>query len=135
MTAPKTVNPFTFIDAITYSKEDIFDESTEKAYVPFIINRHLSMFKDTVLWANELNMVHHMPKYSQYLFLLNSIPKRKRFAKWNKRVENEDLVAISVVYHCNEQRAEEISDLLTTEQLIAVKNQYAEISNVRESRR
>jgi len=126
------VTPFTFIDSISWSKEDIYDEETAVSYVPFIVNRHLSLFKDTVLYANDVNMVPNMPKYSQYLFFLNSIPKRKRFAKWNKRVENEDIAAISMVYQCNRQRAEEISELLTPPQLTAVKAQFAEINNVRE---
>lgn len=126
------VTPFTFVDSISWTKDDIFDEETAVSYVPFIINRHMSLFKDSVLYANDMNMAAHAPKYSQYSFFLNSIPKRKRFAKWIKRIENEDIAAISMVYDCNHQRAEEISELLTPLQLTAVKAQYAEIKNVRE---
>ena len=126
------VTPFTFVDSISWTKDDIFDEETAVSYVPFIINRHMSLFKDTVLYANDMNMAAHAPKYSQYSFFLSSIPKRKRFAKWIKRIENEDIAAISMVYQCNHQRAEEISELLTPPQLTAVKALFAEINNVRE---
>ena len=50
------MNPFKFTDAINYTKEDIMiDDITEKAYNPFLINRSLSYFPDTVLAANEMN--------------------------------------------------------------------------------
>lgn len=117
-------SPFTFIDSICWSKENYFDEHTESAYIPFIINRHLSLFQDTVLWANDINIHSDIPKGIQYQFLLNSIPKRKRFAKWNKKSDNDDIKLISRVYQANNQRSVEILELLTSEQLTSIRELY-----------
>ena len=43
------MNPFKYLNEINYGKRNIMvDEETEKAYAPFIINRSLSYFPDTV---------------------------------------------------------------------------------------
>ena len=52
----KIMNPFKYLNEINYGKRNIMvDEETEKAYAPFIINRSLSYFPDTVALANEMN--------------------------------------------------------------------------------
>ena len=50
------MNPFEYLKAINETKKDIMvDDVAEKQYNPFIINRGLSFFKDTILYANEMN--------------------------------------------------------------------------------
>jgi hypothetical protein len=79
------MNPFDFINAINYSKKDVMvDDLTEKEYNSFIVNRSLSNFSDTVLYANEMNINHHLDARLQFDFFINIIKKRKRFSKWNK---------------------------------------------------
>ena len=54
------MNPFKYLNEINYGKRNIMvDEETEKAYAPFIINRSLSYFPDTVALANEMNRYGH----------------------------------------------------------------------------
>ncbi len=64
------MNPFEYVNAINTTKKDIMiDELAEKAYNPFIINRSLSYFNDTVLMANEMNINHHLDNRLQFDFL------------------------------------------------------------------
>ncbi len=121
MTTAKT-SPFDFVNDITYGKKDIFSEETQRAYVPFIINRALSYFPDTVLYANDMNLVHFLDKYVQYKYFLHAIPSRRRFAKWGKKVNDEDVVSVSRVYQLNLSKAAEILPTLSEEQLKTIKD-------------
>ena len=56
---------------INYSKEkllDTDDREWERKYPPFIINKGLSYFSDTVMYANEMNRLHHASKHMQFSF-------------------------------------------------------------------
>ena len=58
-----------YLTAINYSKEkllDTDDRDWEKKYPPFIINKGLSYFSDTVMYANEMNKLHHATKAFLY---------------------------------------------------------------------
>ena len=70
------------------------DEFWEKKYPAHIVNKCLWGFADTVLFANEMNGLHHMDKKLQYDFYLYGLPKKKRFSPWMKasKIENLDLV-------------------------------------------
>ena len=64
------MNPFDYVNAINYSKKDIMvTRDDEKVYVPFMVNRSLSYFSDTVLLANEMNKFHHLDSRLQFSFL------------------------------------------------------------------
>ena len=66
MTAPSLSD---YLNSINQNKKNIIvDEDTEKAYPPFIVNKCLSGFLDTVLYANEMNMYPHLDKKLQYDF-------------------------------------------------------------------
>ena len=46
------MNPFEYVNAVNSTKKDIMiDDVAEKAYNPFMVNRSLSYFADTVLAA------------------------------------------------------------------------------------
>ena len=85
----KTMNPFALISSISNTKLDILEN--EKDYNAFMVNRGLSYFPDTVIYANEMNKFHHLDSRLQYQFLINIIRKRNRFSKWNKSDESEDI--------------------------------------------
>jgi hypothetical protein len=89
------MNHFDFLNAINTSKKDlIVDDITEKAYNPFMVNRGLSYFNDTVLFANEMNIHHHLDKKLQNSFYINTIRKRKRFSKWFKPEIESDIEVV-----------------------------------------
>ena len=120
------MNPFKFTDAINYTKQDIMiDDVTEKAYNPFLINRSLSYFPDTVLAANEMNRNHHIDNRLQFDFFINIIRKRKRFSKWFKPEQISDLDAVKIYYGYSNEKARQIITLLSTEQINELKHKVA----------
>jgi len=120
------MNPFKFTDAINYTKQDIMiDDITEKAYNPFLINRSLSYFPDTVLAANEMNRNHHIDNRLQFDFFINIIRKRKRFSKWFKPEQISDLEIVKEYYGYSNEKARQILTLLSTEQINELKTKVA----------
>lgn len=116
------MNPFEFVNAINSSKKDVMsntenDELAEKAYAPFIVNKSLSYFVDTILYANEINKLPHVDNKLQFHFLLNSIRPAKRFAKWVKKQDSNDLEKVKQYYDFNDEKAEQALSLLSREQL------------------
>ena len=105
-------SPFDFIKIITYTKENINFEDNKKYYIPFIINRGLSLHLDCVLLSNEMNLNSHLDIKLQYDFYFDVIRKKKRYSKWNKRNNMEELKMISQKYKCNIGRAKEIFNIL-----------------------
>lgn len=113
-----STNPYTFVNAITHTKEElIVDDITEKEYNPFMVNRSLSYFPDTVLMANEMNVNASLPKKMQFDFLINIVRKRKRFSKWMKPSIERDIEAIKAHYGYNNERAREALTLLSPDQI------------------
>ena len=107
------------LNSINQTKENLFtsDPRIEKEYVPFVINKCFSYFPDTIFYANRMNQVSGLDKKMQYDYLLSSISKKKRFSKWIKPEENKDIEVIKEVYGYSEQRAREVLDLVSVEDL------------------
>ena len=110
-----TLNPFAFITSISNSKIDILEN--EKDYNAFMVNRGLSYFPDTVIYANEMNKFHHLDSRLQFDFLINIVRKRNRFSKWNKNVESEKLQIVKEYYGYSNEKARDILPLLRNEHL------------------
>ena len=115
----KTMNPFELIKSISSTKKDILEN--EKDYNAFMVNRGLSYFPDTVLYANEMNKFHHLDNRLQYSFLINIIRKRNRFSKWNKSIESENINAIKRYYGYSNEKARDVLPLLSNENLNIIK--------------
>ncbi len=86
-----------------------------------MVNRGLSYFPDTVLYANEMNKFHHLDSRLQYQFLINTIRKRNRFSKWNKSIESENLNAIKKYYNYSNEKARDVLPLLSNENLNTIR--------------
>lgn len=115
-------NPFDYVNSINATKENLMrgtenDELAEKGYDPFLTNRSLSYFEDTIGMANEMNRRSLVDKKLQYEFLLNTIRKRKRFAKWIKPEKNEQVKVIQEFYGYSRKKAEQAATMLTDEQI------------------
>jgi hypothetical protein len=120
------MNPFDYVNAINMSKKDLIRGSenpdlAEKQYIPYMVNKSLSYFVDTVMYANEMNMSHHIDGILQNDYYLNSIRSSKRFSKWARREENSDVDCIQEYYKVGYQRALEISKVLSREQIDQLK--------------
>ena len=116
------MNPFDYLKSINSTKKNIMvDDVTEKEYSPFIINRGLSFFPDTILYANEMNLKHHLDHKLQYDFLINIIKKKKRFSKWVKPQEVADIEVIKEYYGYSDEKAKSVIQLLNDEQIEELK--------------
>ncbi len=117
------MNPFEIVKQITFEKKDIIiDRESEKAYNPFMINRSLSYFNDTVLFANEMNRYWQLDAKLQFQFLLNIVRKRKRFSKWVKPETDSDIDAVREYYGYSNAKAIQILPLLSSDQVTIIKN-------------
>jgi|TARA_B100001094_G_scaffold21674_1_gene18299 hypothetical protein len=116
------MNPFEYLKAINESKKDIMvDDLSEKEYNPFIINKGLSYFKDTVLYANEMNKNHTLDHRLQFDFLINIIRKKKRWSKWIKADEVANLELIKEYYGYSNEKAKSALTLMSNEQIEQLK--------------
>jgi len=112
------MNPFTFINEITYGKRDIMeDELAEREYNPFVTNRTLSYFIDTVLQANEVNQRHQTDHRLQFDYLINTVRKKKRFSKWIKPSTYESIELVKEYYGYSDRQAKDVVDILSHDQL------------------
>ena len=103
------------LESINYTKEDILDPNG-KDYVPFVVNKSLSYFMDTVAYANEMNKYPFLDKRMQYDYLKGSIRKRKRFSGWVKKDKSDVIDAIIKYYDVSYRKALEYEKLLTEDQ-------------------
>jgi len=126
-------SPFTFINSINsgckgehlledckadQSLEIINPDSIEKAYVPFVINRSLSYFRDTVIFANEMNVNHTIPNRMQYDFYRNIVTPKRRFSKWSKKAETSaDVEIIQKEYNYSREKAEAVYPLFSEKEI------------------
>ena len=113
-----------YLNAINHTKEtlmDTEDEQWEKKYPPFIVNKCLAPFQDTIMLVNEINQLHQLDKKLQYDFLLNSLRTRKRYTPWVKATKLENLEYVKEFYGYNNEKAKVALDILDDEQISAIK--------------
>lgn len=116
------MDPFDFVNSINQTKENLMQqESDEKDYTPFITNRSLSYFVDTILYANEINQYAQLPNKLQYEYLLNAISKKKRFSKWAKKDSSDDIQAVSEYYDYNLVKSAEAIKIINKNDLNKIK--------------
>ena len=117
------MSPFEFIKAINETKEDVMvDDVSEKKYSPFIVNRGLSFFMDTIFQVNELNRNHHLDSRLQFDYLLNSVRKKKRYSKWLKPEKLHDLDVVKEYYGFSNEKAKDALSTLSEDQLAFIKD-------------
>ena len=105
-----------YLKAINHTKEpllDTDDELVEKGYVPFVVNRCLSYFPDTLFMVNEMNACPTVDKKMHFDYLLNSIRKRKRYSKWLKNEECQKVNVVKEYFGYSERKARDIVNLLS----------------------
>jgi hypothetical protein len=123
------MKPFDYVNDINQGKQNLMrgtenDKLSEESYVPYLTNMALSMFPDTILHANEMNMRPDTPKRAQYEFLLNSVRPAKRYGgSWPKKLDNEALEIVCETYNCNFRLGKEYLALLSDDQIDYLKEQ------------
>ncbi len=112
-----------YLYSINQSKKNILDEDAEavKNYPPYIVNKCLSSFVDTVLYSNEMNKNSHLDKKMQYDFYINTLKPRKRFSPWVKKQTLEHLDLVKRYYGYSHNKAVAALRILTKDQLEHIK--------------
>ena len=113
-----------YLNQINYGKKNLMDDGDEfweKKYPSYIINKCLSAFPDAIFYVNELNRLHHLDKHLQNAFLINSLRKRKRFAKWMRAAKVKDIEYIKEYYGYSNEKAKQALKVLTEDQIKTIK--------------
>ena len=113
-----------YLNAVNHTKENLLDtedEDWEKKYPPFIVNKCVAPFPDTVMLVNEINQLPHLDKKLQFDFLINSLRPRKRYTPWMKAMKLENLEYVKEYYGYNNEKAKAALDILTDDQISAIK--------------
>ena len=120
------MGPFEFIKSINQTKKDLIKDEplAEKDYKPFLVNRGLSFFQDTVLQVNEMNRLHFLDNKLQFEYLLNSIRPRKRWSKWLKPDKIDNLEVVKEYYGFGNEKAKEALEILTDADIEYIKDKF-----------
>ena len=114
-----------YLNAINLTKKNLLDtddETWEKKYPPFVINKCMSMHYDTLMQANEMNGYHFLPKKLQFDFFINSVRKKKRFGgKWLSSSKLKNLDYIKEYYGYSNENAKTALNILSKEQIETIK--------------
>ena len=90
-----------------------------------IVNRCVSFFTDTILYSNQMNMNAHIDNRLQYEYYLHSVRKRKRFSKWLKAEDPDDLEFIKDHFNYSNKKAKEAIDVLGSAGVKTLKEKYS----------
>lgn len=117
------MSPFDYVNSILIDKKPlIVDEVSEKGYVPFLTNRALSYHKDTIFYAQEMNLAAQLDKKLQFQYLINTVrPMKRKNSKWAKKAENADIDAVMEFYGYNYQKAKTAVSVLSKDQLKSIR--------------
>jgi hypothetical protein len=108
------------------------DEEWERKYVPFIVNKCVGAFPDTIMLVNEINQLPNLDKKLQFHFLINSLRPRKRFTPWLKATKLENLEYVKEFYGYNNVKAKAALDILSDDQLATIKKDYIKVGKMEE---
>ena len=98
-------------------------QSTVKSYTPFIINRCMSYFPDTIIQSNNMNFNSSVSKEMHYDYFLYSVRKRNRFSPWLKKENIQDLDVVKEYFGYSDRKTREIFDLLSEEDIEMIKKE------------
>jgi len=114
-----------YLNSINLTKENLMetdDPMWEKKYSPFIINKCVAPFNDTIMLVNEMNQRHHLDSKLQYDFLLNTIRPKKRYAPWVKADKLKNLEYVKEYYGYSNEKAKQALSILNDDQITTIKN-------------
>lgn len=115
------VSPF---DIVKHLGEKTDLEFDIREYNSWIINKIFINTKDTVFFAEMMNIYYHIDAKAQYDFYYYGLPKAKRFGKWEKKTSiNNDAEQIMTKYNVNRRVAESYLKILSKTQLEQLQKQ------------
>lgn len=122
------MNPYDFVNTInSKQKKDLMtgsdnDQLAEASYVPYVVNKALSYFPDTIMYANAMNQYNQVDNKLQFHYLLNTVRPGKRFSKWTKRIDSDELQLVMEYYSYSMEKAKQVLPILSIEQITLIKN-------------
>jgi Bacteriophage clamp loader A subunit len=119
----KSFGPFDHVRML--HKHEHTDDLT--GYDPYLINKALSFTKDTILYANEMNMNYELDVQLQYDYLYHSIRPGKRTYQWVKAPKEEDedsdFSVVQAYYGYNNEKTRQALAILDKMQLDKIRNE------------
>ena len=114
------MKPFDYVNDINFKKKNLMrdtdnDKLAEGGYVPYLTNKSLSYFPDTLFLSQAMNIHHGLDNLLQYEYLLNTVRPKKRFAKWVKPEDNDDLEIIKMYFGYSNKKAEQALKILSSD--------------------
>ena len=113
-----------YLNAINFTKKDLMkseDDLWKKKYPPFIVNKMLSAFSDTIMLVNEMNRNHFIDKDMQFQFLLNSIRTKKRYSPFLRASKLKEIECVKEYYGYSNDKAKSALDILTKDEIKLIK--------------
>jgi hypothetical protein len=113
-----------YLKAINQTKEPLMDgddEEWERKYPPFIVNKCVGAFPDTIMLVNEINQLPNVDRKLQFDFLINSLRPRKRYTPWLKANKLENLEYVKEFYGYSNVKAKAALDILSDDQLATIR--------------
>jgi len=129
MSTTDKLGPFDFIKSLAKGSRgpDLMTSAdNEKVYLPFITNRTLSYFPDSILIANELNRLAHLSSKMQFHLYHWTLRPQNRFTKFAKQVKVKNLEIIMAEYNYSREKALAIVDLISPAHLKEMKKRQDE---------
>lgn len=105
-------SPFDVANCINEKTGEL--NADEIGYDSYMMNRIFSNTKDTVLFANELNIRwNNLTKQQQFDFYYHGIPKKKRYGKWHKNQDDRaTLDLIQEAFNMSRRKAKDVVELI-----------------------
>ncbi|AIX13102.1 DNA polymerase clamp loader subunit [Erwinia phage phiEa2809] len=126
-------NALTGSDAVNGVKNNLLatdDPEVKKAFDPFMTRRALAQNMDTIVCAEQMNLLHPVDNWLQWNYALHSIAPRKRYGSWAKKsAADPDILLISDFYQINHEKAAEYLQIFTDEQMEQLRTAVANQNN------
>lgn len=111
-----------FLKSINTKNRRIDDLEIENDYVPFLINRTMSYFPDTLLFAWEMSKYPQADKVMQYDYYYYGVRKRNRFSRWKKpKPLSETAKMLMEYYGYSKKEAEKAASMIPESEIKRIK--------------
>jgi hypothetical protein len=115
-----------WLDNLWTSKTDLIKEDPNNLgdYTPYLINRAMSYFPETIQIAQHMNTLSLLPPEVHYRLWHSLLPKgNKRYARWGKKLIPDNLKLVQDYFGCNNIRAREYLDMLSEDDIHSIQQE------------
>ena len=106
---------FDYVNAINDTKHDLIRNEGDKDYEPFIVNKAMSYFPDTIFDAQMMN-VYGLSKQMQFDYYRLAVKKKKRYSKWGKKTQSDFIQAVAETFELSYTKALDVLNILNPKQ-------------------